>query len=72
MRWISFGLLFVSVGLGLGPINDAIRGLVQEPALVISLHARLVLLLLLFLGLVAGGVSLLRYRIRRIDELGAA
>jgi hypothetical protein len=40
MRWISFALLFVSVGLGLGPINDAIRGLVQEPALVISLHAR--------------------------------
>jgi hypothetical protein len=64
--------LFVSVGFGLGPISDAIRGLEQEPPLVIILHARLSLLLLLFLGVVAGGVRLLRYRIRRINELLAA
>jgi hypothetical protein len=70
--WIFLTLFFVSVGFGLGPISDAIRGLEQEPPLVIILHARLSLLLLLFLGVVAGGVRLLRYRIRRINELLAA
>lgn len=72
MWWITFALFFVSVGVGLGPIYSAIRGLAREPSLVIGLHARLSLLFLLTLGLITGGVRLLRYRIRRINELLAA
>jgi hypothetical protein len=64
-----FAVFFMSVGFGLGPIISAAKGLHQEPALIIVGFAALDLLLLLLLVLIAGGVGLLRYRLRRINEL---
>lgn len=72
LRWIVLAVFFISVGFGLGPIVTATQGLHQEPALIIIGFLALDLLLLLFVALVAGGVKLLRYRLRRIDELLAA
>lgn len=72
VRWIMLALFFMSLGFGLGPIISAVKGLHQEPALIIAGFAALDLLLLLLLVLIAGGVGLLRYRLRRINELIAA
>ena len=72
LRWIMLAVFFMSLGDSFGPIVSVFKGLSRDPVLTIVLSATLNLFALLFLALVAAGVKLLRYQLRRINELLAA
>lgn len=70
-RWIMLALFFIGVGTSLGPIVDIIKGLRREPLLVFAAFGLNVLTLLL-LALVAVGLEVVKYQLRRSSELLAA
>ena len=71
-RWIVLGAFLLSVASTASRIVDAIRGRLEQNALIIGIAAELNVLTLLAFIVAVAGLNLIRYRAKRIDELLAA